>query len=267
LAISLQNLVRKDKPKPPIMCIYGTGGIGKTTLAAEFPEAIFIQTEDGANGLGVTSFSDGALGSWSDVETALAELATEDHPFRTVVVDSVTRLEGLVWAEACARHGWKSIEDPGYGKGYVEADAIWREFLNACMWLRDNKAMTVILIGHEAVQSFSDPVTDSYDRYMMRLHKRAEALVRESCDLMGFLNQVTTIAQEKKAFGKKDDYTAKARGSGQRALNLSPRPAFMAKQRPGYGFPDKIIINPGEGYAALAPYLPEASGEPAASAA
>lgn len=265
MAISLQNLVRKKADKPPKMAIYGPGGIGKTSLAAEFPNPIFIQTEDGAGLLEITSFSDEPLTQWSDVDTALQELATEDHPFKTLVVDSVTRLEGLIWAETCQRNNWKSIEDPGYGKGYVEADAIWREFLSACTWLRDHKGMCVVMIGHESVQSFSDPVTDSYDRYTMRLHKRAEALIREDVDVLGFLNQVTTIAQEKKAFGKKDDYTAKARGSGQRALNLAPRPAFQAKNR--FSMPEKILINPGEGYAALAPHLPGMGEATAAKAA
>ena len=265
MAISLQNLVRKKANKPPKVAIYGPGGIGKTSLAAEFPEPIFIQTEDGAGTLNITSYSDGPITKWEDIDAALTELATEEHSFKTLVLDSVTRLEPIVWAETCKRNQWKSIEDPGYGKGYTEADAVWREFLTACTYLRDVKGMCIVLIGHESVQSFSDPTTDSYDRYTMRLHKRAEALIREDVDVLGFLNQVTTIAQEKKAFGKKDDYTAKARGSGQRALNVSPRPAFQAKNR--FSMPDKILINPGEGYSALAPFLPGMGETTAAQAA
>lgn len=259
MALSIQNLVRKDKPKVPIMCIYGTGGMGKSTLASEFPNPIFIQTEDGANGLNVMSFTEGPMVKFSQVDEALTSLATEDHDFKTLVVDSVTRLEALVWAETCARQSpqWQSIEEPGYGKGYIEADAVWAEFMAACQWLRDNKGMTVILLGHEGVQSFQDPANDSYDRYVMRLHKRAEAFIREQCDAMGFMNQITTIAKEAKAFGKKEDYVAKGRGSGQRSLNFSPRPAFMAKQRPGYNFPDMMLINAGQGHDALAPYLPQ----------
>ena len=262
MALSLSNLVRQKADKPAKIAFYGPGGVGKTTLASEFPNPIFIQTEDGSGSLSLTTFSDAPLGSYDLVNEALEALATEEHDFKTLVVDSVTRLEPLIWAETCKRHGWKSIEDAGYGKGYVEADSIWREFLSACTWLRDNKGMTIVLIGHEDVRSFSDPVTDSYDRYQMRLHKRAEALIREDVDVLGFMNQVTTINREKSGFNKE---TSKARGSGQVALNLAPRPAFQAKNR--FGMPDRILINPGEGYAALAEHLPGVPRAPKAAAA
>lgn len=263
MALSIANLVRKTPDKPPKIAIYGPGGIGKTTLASEFPDAIFIQTEDGAGSLELTSFSDRPLETFAEVNEALVALATEDHAFRTVVVDSVTRLEPLVWAETCRRNNWPSIEHPGYGRGYTEADAVWREFLSACTWLRDNRRMNVVLIGHEAVQSFSDPTTESYNRYVMRLHKRAEALIREDVDVLGFLNQVTTISKEKGGFNKE---TAKAKGGGQVAMNLTPRPAFQAKNR--FGMPDRILINSGQGYAELAKYLPgQTPAKPAADAA
>ena len=112
--------------------------------------------------------------------------------------------------------------------------------------------------AHETVSSFSDPTTDSYDRYAIRLHKRAEAMIREDADVVGFLNQVTTIRREKGAAGRE---TAKGAGSGQRALNLSPRPAFIAKNR--FSMPDQVLMNPGSMYRDLAPHLP---GQPAPAA-
>jgi hypothetical protein len=254
LAISLQNLVRKKADKPPLIAIYGRGKMGKTTLASEFPDPIFIQTEDGAGAIELTSFTDGPMSSYAEVDKALEELATEDHAFKTLVVDSVTQLEPLIWAETCARNKWGSIEDPGYGKGYLAADEIWREFLNACAWLRDNKRMCIILVGHEIVESFSDPEREDYNRYKLRLHKRAEAFLRERVDIVGFLNQTVTLDK-----GKKGDQRAVAGGSGQRQLNLAPRPTFEAGNR--YGMPDKILINPGEGFAALAPHMPGFSGD------
>lgn len=261
MALSLSNLVRRTSDKPPIVAIYGPGGVGKTTFASEFPNPIFLQTEDGAGDLTLTTFAERPLDTFSLVMEGLEALATEDHEFKTLVIDSATRLEPIIWAETCARHNWKSIEDAGYGKGYLEADNIWREFLNPLTWLRDEKGMTIVLIGHEAVQSFSDPVTESYDRYTMRLHKRAEALIRETVDVLGFMNQVTTIRKEKGGFNKE---TNKASGSGQVALNVAPRPAFQAKNR--FNMPGQLLINKGQGYSAIAPYLPGHRNNAAAAA-
>lgn len=260
MALSISSLVRKKADKPPKVVLYGPGGIGKTTLASEFPNPIFIQTEDGAGDLELTTFSDQPLNTWDLVQEALTALATEEHDFKTLVLDSVTQLEPIIWAETCRRNNWQSIESPGYGKGYVEAEATWREFLSALLWLRDNKGMTVILIGHQAVESFNDPVTDSYNRYSLRLHKRAQDLIKEWADVLGFMNQITMIRREKGGFNKE---TAKAQGGGQVALNLAPRPAIDAKNR--FDMPAQVLINKGQGYAALAPHLP--AHRPAAPAA
>lgn len=249
MALSVTNLVRKKSDKPPLIVIYGRGKMGKTTLASEFPNPVFIQTEDGGGCIELSSFTDGAMQNYSEVEEALESLASEDHTFKTLVIDSVTQLESLIWKRICSENNWNSIEDPGYGRGYVEADTAWRDFTKAVTWLRDNKAMNIVMIGHEDVKVAEDEEREDYKRHMLRLHKRADAILREHVDIVGFLNQAITLDK-----GKSGKEKARAVGSGQRQLNLSPRPTFEAGNR--YNMPDKILINPGEGYAALAPYMP-----------
>ena len=72
---------------PPRICLYGGHGIGKSTLASQFPAPIFISTEDGIDSLDVTSFPKAQ--KLTDVVESIKTLLKEEHDFRTVVVDSV----------------------------------------------------------------------------------------------------------------------------------------------------------------------------------
>jgi hypothetical protein len=151
-----------------------------------------------------------------------------------------------------------TIEEAGYGRGYVELDADWRYFLGRMNGLRDTRGMTVIYLAHEEIRNFSDPERDSYDRYRLRLHKRAAEMVVEHADVLGFMNYVTAIRKEKTGFNKE---IAKASSAGLRTLYLTERPAFTAKNR--FDMPDSVLVTRGEGYAALAKYLPGHRNVPA----
>ena len=113
MALSLSNLVRAKSDKPPRIVIYGVPGIGKTSLAAEFPDPIFIQTEEGAGNLELTTFSAEPLTSFGQVDEAIELLLTGEHEFRTVVLDSLDWLEPIVWAETC--RGQQVAVDRGGG--------------------------------------------------------------------------------------------------------------------------------------------------------
>ena len=83
-----KKTLRKGKQKiPPRICIYGSHGIGKSTLASEFPSPIFISTEDGLDSLDVVSFPKAT--TIIDVVDSIKTLIKEEHEFKTVVVDTV----------------------------------------------------------------------------------------------------------------------------------------------------------------------------------
>ena len=130
MALSLSNLVRAKSDKPPRIVIYGVPGIGKTSLAAEFPDPIFIQTEEGAGNLELTTFADEPLTSVG--RGRRGDRAAADR--RPQVPDGGSRQPRLARADAlggrpASATSGPSIEDAGFGKGYVELDAAWRYFL------------------------------------------------------------------------------------------------------------------------------------------
>ena len=233
--MKLSQIVNGQNLGPPRVLIYGPAGVGKTTFAANAKNPIFIQTEDGADVVGGARFP--LAKSFGDVEEAVNSLATEKHDYNSVVLDSLDWLEQLIWKEVCNAHRINSLEDLGYGKGYVFALDIWRKFLNGVASLRNN-GMAVIFIAHSEIKRFEDPEGEGYDRYQIKLHRKASDLCQEFSDLIGFATYKTSTKQIDGGFGRK---ITRAVGTGERVLRTSERPAFIAKSR--YDIPDELPLD------------------------
>lgn len=232
----LQNLIRKSEIKPPRVLIHGVAGIGKTTFSAMAPAPVGILTEDGMGTLECDHFP--LANTFDEVMASISALYSEDHNFQTVFVDSVDWLEPLVWAKVCAENKWKNIEDAGFGKGYVAALEYWREYLEGLNALRNDKGMAVIQIAHTEIKRFESPETDPYDRYVIKLHSRASALLQEHSDIVLFANYRISTVKSDAGFNKK---TTRAVGNGDRVLYTSERPSFLAKNR--YNLPDSMPLD------------------------
>jgi hypothetical protein len=253
MAISLASLKRSTAIASPRILVHGVAGVGKTTFAAGAPNPVFILTEDGLGTLDVPHFP--LARTYDEVMEALAALYTESHDYKTLVVDSVDWLEPLVWARACKDNGWASIEDPGFGKGYVAALSLWRQYADGLDALRDDKGMTIVQVAHTDIKRFDSPEHEPYDRYVIKLHARAAALLQEHSDIVLFANYRISTVKSDVGFNKKVN---RALGSGERVLHTAERPAFLAKNR--YGLPDTIPMS----WSAFAAAMPTAA--PAAAA-
>jgi hypothetical protein len=251
MAISLQDLRTTRADKPPRVLIYGPPKIGKTTLAAEFPLPVFLKVEDGdTHGVDLTGWEIRSFGEAMEAIVALYD----DHNFKTVVVDSLSRFEPMVWESVCFDHKWKDMEAPGFGKGYVAADLKWLEFMQAINGLRRKRNMTVVLIAHSEVKRIEDPITGPLDRYMIQLHKRALDIVHKEVDVIAFMNYQISIVETRGQFNRTH---RKGVGAGERVLHFVDRPGFMAGNR--YGMENELIFRPGEGFNAMSQYLPRTS--------
>jgi hypothetical protein len=248
MAFNLASIQTGPSMAPPRIIIYGSHGLGKTTLCSETPSPILLPTEDGKGSLSMPSFP--LATSWADVCEAIGTLLTEPHNFSSLTVDSLDWLERMIWAETCARHNWKDVEQPGFGKGFLAAIDVWMEFFSGLNALRDQRGMMVLLTAHCQVKRFDDPATGSYDRYGIKLQDRASAVAQEWADAVLFLNQRTMTSKTDVGFNKE---ITRGVGMGERYLYTEERPAYLAKNR--YGLPHEVKAPKGQAWAALSKHL------------
>ena len=208
------------------MIVYGSHGVGKSSFATQADKPVFIQTEEGLDALTVTRFP--LATSYSDVMEALECLCKDKHDYATVVIDSIDWLEKLIFKQVAANHKVNSIDEIGFGKGFGFAVDLWHFVLAKLDELRNAKNMGVILLAHSQVKRFDDPLTDSYDRYMLDMHKGGASLLSEWCDLLMFCNYRVSTVKSDVGFNQKK---TRAVGVGERFLHTQERPGWVAKSR------------------------------------
>ena len=238
----LERVEVGKKPMPPRIMLYGTEGIGKSTLASCAPKPVFVQTEDGLGEIDCHKFP--LARSLDDVHGALGDLLAEQHDYQTVILDTLDWTERMIWDVLCKHYGVSSIEkvDGGYGKGYIHAMTYWRKVVDQLAQLREQRNMMVVLLAHAKVERFEDPEESAYDRYSPRLNKHAGALVSEWCDAVLFATRKIATRTETGAFNRtRTKATAVGKDGGERILRCIGGPSCIAKNR--YGLPAELPLD------------------------
>lgn len=133
------------------MIIYGPSGVGKTWFGLSFPKPYYLDTEGGADlrhyqarlkaaGGAYMGPSDGTL-DFGAVITEIQTLATEKHGYKTLIIDSITKL----FQAAIAAEAEKLGEKDAFGASKKPAIASMRRLVS---WI-DRLDMNVVLIAHE----------------------------------------------------------------------------------------------------------------------
>jgi hypothetical protein len=250
MVLNINDIKEAPPPTAPMILVYGVEGLGKTSLALDFPDPVYLQIAPEAPPRHLRPKGFGVLRTYDDVMGALRALYKEPHSYQTVVIDSLTALEPLLMQDVCIRNKWKDIEAPGFGKGYVAAEAAWRSFMKGCAALCAGRNLTVVLIGLAEAGEHTEPGMAGYKKYNLRLHKRAVGIVTQTPDAVLFLNTKVTVKETDTGFGKKDGHAV---GGGTRWLFCDGRPAFNAKNR--FNLPEAIMLDDVHPYAALASYF------------
>lgn len=212
--------------RPEITVVYGRGGIGKSSLAALAPGAVFLDIERGTYAFDVPRIE--GIDTLSDLRSVLQ--SSDLDGFKTVVIDTMTKAEELAVAhilKTVPNEKGKlvsSVEGYGYGKGYQHVyDAML--LLIGDLDLQVRHGRNVIVICHDCIADVPNPVGDDFIRYEPHLQapKSGKGSVRNR--VIQWADHVLFIGYDVAA----ED--GKGKGSGTRTIYTDELPDHIAKSR------------------------------------
>ncbi len=218
--------------------VYGTGGVGKTTLACSLPgKTAFIDADESLSVLKSQIKTVPQIVPVTDWPTLIAALNQSGWDgINNIVLDSITKIEEWVVANTLARvltdanKKAQGVEDYGYGKGFQYVFDTFLPLL-AALDRHVREGRNVVLVAHECIVNVANPSGPDWSRYEPRLQSPNSGKasiryrVKEWADHVLFIGYDVNVEKERGA------KTGKAVGSGTRTLYTSELPQFMAKSR------------------------------------
>ena len=227
------QIIRGKIPGAKKAVVYGPEGIGKSTFAAHFPEPLFIDTEGSTKDMDVARTEPPS--SWMMLMDQVRYVKNHPELCKTLVVDTADWAEMLCITQICDKNHKASIEEFGYGKGYVYVQEEFGRLLNALEEVV-KAGIHVVLTAHAKMRKFEQPdELGAYDRWEMKLTKQTAPMVKEWADMVLFANYKTFVINVDGQGVQKGKN--KAQG-GKRVMYTSHHSCWDAKNR--YGLPDEL---------------------------
>lgn len=210
--------------------IFGTGGIGKSYLAAFLPAPLFIDVEKGTGHLSVTR--DDKIGDWMTLRGKLSGIANNPpEGIKTIVIDTATVAEEFAKNHVVATrttekgHHVNSIEGFGWGKGWQFVYEEWQGLLSDVDRVRA-KGINACFIAHDVTSPVPNPEGEDFIRYEPHLYsgdKKGRGSIRER--VKQWADHVLFVGYDRHV----ED--GKAQGAGTRTVYTYELPTFIAKSR------------------------------------
>lgn len=192
--------IKQFKPKDHKIkaLIYGASGTGKTTFASTAPNPIYASAEGGLLSVADKGVSYTDIKTVKDLQDLLEYLKTQDHDFKTVIIDSITEINDIIKAGIEKKSG-RPMQLQDWGVVAKKIEGILRGFREL--------PMHVIIIAQELVEKDEDKIS----KILPSLNGKAKDKSAYFMDVVGYLKI--------------------EKGTGERTCITSPHHKLASKDR------------------------------------
>lgn len=179
-----ENVKQKTVDTPKNFFIYGATMNGKSYLAGEFPNPLFLDTDGNASANPYPSIQlrniRGRNGKIEhsvvdQLDQIITELQTSKHTFETIVLDVIDDIVVMIEQYICDREDVESLGDIGYGKGYAAFNNIFQQLVI------ELKALPLNIIYVSRISTYEDNNV-SYE--VPSLKEKHVNVVNGNCDYL-----------------------------------------------------------------------------------
>lgn len=232
-----------DQTRGEKIVMYGVAGWGKSTWAANAESPIFIDCENRLKNIEPKPKCFPLINEWEEIIEAVEILKNEDLPFKTLVFDTVDKMEMLLLTKICKDKNKTSVTEFGWDNASKLAIEYWKKLIFLVDYLNIEKKMNIIFLGHSQIKTFNNPEGENYDKHELVLDKKIASLLKNWCDYLLFAK--FAVSADK----KQGEIKAKATGGGARFIFWSNTATYEAKN--SFGLEEPLYVpkeNPAQSF-------------------
>ncbi len=144
------TIIPSSQVDPKLLLLYGPPKVGKTTLLAQLPDCLVVDTEDGSDYVSALKVKINNVAELTELSNTIVK---DKHQYKYVAIDTITRVED--W---CELHATRMYRQSVIGKSFEGKSVLELPQGSGYFWLRKAfdevlaliKPMStrIILIGH-----------------------------------------------------------------------------------------------------------------------
>lgn len=213
MSILPPNKPQKARKIPRNYFIYGDTMSGKSYLAERFPSPLFLNTDGNSEMNTAPSIqlknvrkSDGSLKKSiiDQLDEIILALGTENHGYKTVVIDVIDDVVTLIEQAICYDNGVETLGDVPYGKGWSQFNTVFQAFVT------ELKALPLNTVYISRLMTLTDE-TSGHTEDRPSLKQKYYNVVNGNCDLVietkRFGDRYIRMVKDRRIHYVKDDIT------------------------------------------------------------